>query len=112
MYQDDKNVEVASEDAAYNLIPQLEYLLAVMADGYGWPDDVIAQLTVSYEDGKLNLTYPDAIAERVDDLQYGDANGTPPRPLINNFTRRAETAIQKSLANNTLDLLLDMQEVF
>jgi len=111
MYQDDKNVEVASEDAAYNLIPQLESLLAISADAMGWPDDVIAQLTVSYDDGKLNLTYPDAIAERVDALEYG-ADGNPPRALIRSFTRRAETAIQKSLANNTLDLLLDMQEVF
>jgi hypothetical protein len=112
MYQDDKNVEVASEDAAYNLIPQLESLLATMADGYGWPDDVIAQLAISYDDGKLNVTHPESMDKRVEDLQYGDANGTPPRPLINNFIRRAETAIQKSLANNTLDLLLDMQEVF
>lgn len=111
MYQDDKNIEIASEDAAYNLIPQLEHLLATMADGYGWPDDVIAQLAVSYEDGKLNITHPESMSKQVDDLQYG-AEGNPPRPLINNFIRRAESAIQKSLANNTLDLLLDMQEVF
>lgn len=111
MYQDDKNIEIASEDAAYNLIPQLEHLLATMADGYGWPDDVIAQLAVSYEDGKLNITHPESMSKQVDDLQYG-AGGNPPRPLINNFIRRAESAIQKSLANNTLDLLLDMQEVF
>lgn len=111
MYQDDKNIEIASEDAAYNLIPQLEHLLATMADGYGWPDDVIAQLAVSYEDGKLNITHPESMSKQVDDLQYG-AKGNPPRPLINNFIRRAESAIQKSLANNTLDLLLDMQEVF
>jgi hypothetical protein len=112
MYQDDKNIEIAASDAAYALIPQLESMLAILADASGWPDDVIAQLTVSYDDGKLNLTYPESIAKRVDDLQYGDANGTPPRPLINNFIRRAESAIQKSLANNTLDLLLEMQEVF
>lgn len=112
MYQDDKNIEVASSDAAYNLIPQLEYLLAVMADGYGWPDDVIEQLTVSYDDGKLSLTHPESMDKQINDLQYGDENGTPPRPLINNFVRRAESAIQKSLANNTLDLLLEMEEVF
>ena len=112
MYQDDKNVEIASSDAAFNLIPQLESALATMADASGWPDDVITQLTVSYDDGKLNITYPESIAKQVDDLQYGDANGTPPRPLIDNFIRRAEASIQKSLANNTLDLLLEMQEVF
>ncbi len=67
MYQDDKNVEVASEDAAYNLIPQLESLLATMADGYGWPDDVIAQLAISYDDGKLNVTHPESMDKRVDD---------------------------------------------
>jgi len=111
MYQDDKNVEVASSDAAYNLIPQLEALLAISADAMGWPDDVIAQLAVSYEDGKLTLTYPEAIAKQVDDLEYG-SEGNPPRALIRNFSRRAENSIQKSLANNTLDLLLEMQEVF
>ena len=111
MYQDDKNIEIAASDAAYALIPQLESMLAILADASGWPDDVIAQLTVSYDDGKLNLTYPEAISKQVDDLEYG-AEGSPPRALIRNFTRRAEGAIQKSLANNTLDLLLEMQEVF
>ena len=111
MYQDDKDVETASSDAAFNLIPQLESLLAVAADAAGWPDDVIAQLSVSYDDGKLTLAYPEAIAKQVDDLEYG-ANGEPPRALIRSFTRRAENAISKVLANNTLDLLLEMKEVF
>ena len=111
MYQDDKDVETASSDAAFNLIPQLESLLAIAADLAGWPDDVIAQLSISYDDGKLTLTYPESIAKQVDDLEYG-ANGEPPRALIRNFTRRAEEAISKVLANNTLDLLLEMKEVF
>lgn len=111
MQEDVKNIEVAASDAAYNLIPQLESLLAISADAMGWPDDVIARLTISYDDGKLVLTYPDDIAKQVDDLEYG-AEGNPPRALIRNFTRRAENAIQKSLANNTLDLLLEMKEVF
>ena len=111
MYQDDKNVETASVDAAFNLIPQLESLRAVAADAAGWPDDVIAQLSISYDDGKLTLTYPESIAKQVDDLEYG-ADGEPPRALIRSFTYRAETAISKVLANNTLDLLLEMQEVF
>lgn len=111
MQEDDKNIEVAASDAAYNLIPQLESLLAISADDMGWPDSVISQLTISYDDGKLTLTYPEDIAKQVDDLEYG-AEENPPRALIRNFTRRAENAIQKSLANNTLDLLLEMQEVF
>lgn len=111
MQQDDKNIEIAASDAAYNLTPQLDYLLALSADAAGWPDNIIAQLQISYDDGKLNLTYPQEIAKQVDDLEYG-AEGNPPRALIRNFTRRAEEAIQKSLANNTLDLLLEMQEVF
>ena len=111
MQEDVKNIEVAASDAAYNLIPQLESLLAISADAMGWPDDVIARLTISYDDGKLALTYPEEISKQVDDLEYG-AEGTPPRALIRNFTRRAENAIQKSLANNTLDLILEMQEVF
>ena len=112
MQEDVKNIEVAASDAAYNLIPQLDYMLAVLADSSGWPDDVIAQLTISYDDGKLNLTYPDSISKQIDDLQYGDGKGSSPRPLINNFMRRADLAIQRALANNTLDLLLEMEEVF
>ena len=111
MQEDVKNIEVAASDAAYNLIPQLESLLALSADAMGWPDNVIASLTIAYDDGKLTLTYPEDMAKQVDDLEYG-AEGRPPRALIRNFTRRAENAIQKSLANNTLDLLLEMQEVF
>jgi len=109
--EDVKNLEVAASDAAYNLIPQLESLLATTADAMGWPDDIISRLTISYDDGKLALTYPEEIAKQVDDLEYG-AEGNAPRALIRNFTRRAENAIQKSLANNTLDLILEMQEVF
>lgn len=111
MYQDDKDVETASSDAAFNLIPQLESALAVAADAAGWPDNVIAQLSVSYDDGKLTLAYPDSIAKQINDLEYG-ANGEPPRALIRSFTYRSESAISKVLANNTLDLLLEMKEVF
>ena len=111
MYQDDKNVEIASSDAAFNLIPQLESALATMADASGWPDDVITQLTISYDDGKLNITYPESIAKQVDDLEYG-VDGQPPRALIRSFTYRSEEAIKRVLANNTLDLLLEMKEVF
>jgi hypothetical protein len=111
MQEDDKTIEVASSDAAFNLIPQLELLLSIMADASGWPDEVVAQLTVSYDEGILSLTYPDSIAQQIDDLEYG-ADGNPPRSLIRNFTRRAEELIQKALANNTLDLLLELNEVF
>lgn len=111
MYQNDSNIETAASDAAYYLIPQLEYQFASLAELNGWPDSITTQMSISYENGVLSITYPDSIKEQVDNLEYG-SEGQPPRALIRNFTHRSEDAIRKVLANNTLDLLLEMQEVF
>ena len=110
MSQND-NVDILASDAAYALIPILEENLRLAADAGGWSDEIISKLSVEYKDGALSITYPDELEQQIQDLEYG-SEGIPPRPVIRSFIYRADPYIKSVLANQTIDLLMQYEEVF
>lgn len=105
------NVDTLASDAAYLLTPILEYNLRIAADAGGWPDDIIKQLTVEYDNGNLSIGYPDNLTQQVQDLEYGK-EGAPPKPVLRNFIYRTDSYVKEILANQTVDLLMEYEEVF
>lgn len=106
-----KEVDTLASDAAYYLIPLLEAELHSDAEAGGWPIEIYSQLTIVYENGCLVVSYPQAIESQVNDLEYG-AEGQAPRAIIRGFSYRADAAIKSVLANDTVDLLMQYEEVF
>lgn len=104
-------VDTLAADAAYYLIPQLERDLRLAAEAGGWPSAIADQLTISYENGNLVVTYPQDLDETINNLEYGYA-GQPPRPVLRSFSYRADKDIKAVLANDTFDLLMQYEEVF
>ena len=107
----DADLDTISADAAYFLIPILELNLKAAADAAGWPDELISKLTVAYNNGNLEVNYPSDIEESVNNLEYG-APGSLPRSVIRPFIYRADVLIKQILANQTVDLLMEYEEVF
>jgi hypothetical protein len=52
----------------------------------GWPADIVFQMTVEEGDGDLYLSYPDSIASKIENLEYGTEE-QPPSPVIRRFIR-------------------------
>ena len=49
------------------------------AEQYGWPSEVIAQLTINYDGKHHQIKYPENIQSKIMELEYGtpDVKGKP-----------------------------------
>lgn len=60
-------------DAAKRLTPEFRSTALLS----GWPYDIVSQITIEERDGDLFVQYPDEIASRVEDLEYGTQKSAP-----------------------------------
>lgn len=111
MYSRDRNLQAATSEAANTLQPMLEDRLKGLAKAASWPEKVISALTVDFDGSNLIIKYPDNMAEEIDDLEYGKPYGLP-NPVFYPFITRNQDLIQDVLALNTLDFIMETEEVF
>jgi hypothetical protein len=111
MLPKENELQFAVSDAARTLRPQLEENLQEAAEAAGWPEKVIAALTVDFDGTSLVVNYPDELSAEIDDLEYG-APYKLPKSAIRPFIARSGPYIKDVLASVTLDDLLEMEEVF
>mgnify|MGYP006272954109 CR=1 FL=1 len=98
-------------DVAKRVIPSLNANLKAYAKSAGWPDNVIAAMSVSYDSGDIFVDYPENLAAEIDDLEYGKPFGLP-NPVIRPFMERNKAAVVDAIAGTTIDRILQMEEVF
>ena len=105
------DIETIASDAAARVIPILnDELKEALTDG-DWPAELSGKITIDYSNGTLYLDYPPEIEEQIHDLEYGSI-GTPPRPVLRSFLYRSSKAFKYVLENDTVDLLLRLEQVF
>ena len=109
MSQND-NVDILASDAAYALIPILEQNLRLAADAGGWPDEIIKELSVKFDEGSLSVAWPENLEQTIQDLEYGSKGNS--QPVLRGFIYRTDSHIKSVLANQTVDLLMQYEEVF
>lgn len=56
---------------------------------HGWPTHLAQRLSVSHEDGRVAIAYPDHLADEILDLEYGTED-TPPSPVLRTFNNRMD----------------------
>ena len=79
-----------------------------MANGALWPSNLIAALTVeSNEEGELQVTYPEELAEAIENLEYGDINSLP-NPVIRPFIYRSQGQVSKVIEHESVGALMEM----
>lgn len=106
----DSSDELASmyaKSAAKELTLELRDL-AVEA---GWPADVATSLSVVLINGSLNIDYPEALDQRIQDLEYGNFK-TPPKSVMRKFMYRTEQVTSNILGGEVLDNLIMEAGVF
>lgn len=107
----DRDMQFAVSDAAHFLKPILQSNLTSDATTAGWPANIVSALVVDFDGSNLSVKYPDELANQIDDLEYGKPFGLP-NPVLRPFVYRSETYIEDVIVSRTLDLVLDMKEVF
>lgn len=69
--------------------PLLLEELRGQARSLGWPEDLVQSLYLAMNGGKLVVSVPDDVAERVWDEEYGDTSRTP-KPAVRKFAESTD----------------------
>lgn len=100
-----------ASDAAYVLVDQLTSDLRATASAADWPEEIIAQLSVQWDGTSLSVAYPTAIAQEVENLEYGYFSDRP-NSVIRSFTYRCAPKIKEVFMNRTMPQLMDLEGMF
>ena len=106
------NLDALSEELSQYLKPKLEQLFINLASASGWPSDVINSIEVVIgPNSTLSLDYPDAMKNKIEDLEYG-AIGEIPNAVIRPFMLRAPSYVETAFKEKALAQLLDSVVTF
>jgi hypothetical protein len=75
------NTNTVANDALKRAAERLTPEFKQEALSAGWPADIVYQLSVEEINGDLQVSIPDEIRNKVDDLEYGEVNGTSNRVI-------------------------------
>ena len=82
-----------------------------MASTQGWPDHIVDVLSVRVTKNKIDVHYPSALSDDIENIEYGH-NEQPPSSVIRHFKRKLEQKsmdiLHKEIDNNPLGALLSL----
>lgn len=67
-----------------------------MAYDAGWPEDIVSSLSLVFDGKAVQISYPEHLTSRVNDLEFGDV-GKPPNSVIRTFMLRHENEASKEI---------------
>jgi len=73
---------------------------------HGWPEKVVQDTRVAFQDGDMALTYDDRLSDEIMDLEYGSLN-VPARAAIRNFTASVSPSIEDILIDHGINQLFN-----
>lgn len=68
-----------------------------MAYDAGWPDEVVSSLSLTYENGAVQISYPERLTLEVNDLEFG-TESRPPNSVIRTFMLRHQNDASKEIS--------------
>jgi hypothetical protein len=74
----------------------------------GWPVSLTKRLRVVMTDSSMDIEYPEDIATRIEDLEYGDGT-TPPMPVFRKFAKNNKLTLEDALVDVTTEYLFDSE---
>jgi hypothetical protein len=72
----------------------------------GWDSMLVAQLSVVADDTGINIEYPEGIADKIEDLEYGTIDH-PPASVFRTFLTKNSTIVENSVSASVIDNLFD-----
>ena len=96
-------IKKAADRAASDFTP----LLQDTAIKAGWPPYIVNEMSVKEENGELYVDYPEDLANRVNDLEYGTET-TSPNAVLRVFLSRHQYQTDEFSDNVFVDALESM----
>lgn len=72
----------------------------------GWPEDIIADINMRFDDANISLEYAENLSRDISNLEYG-SDEVPARAAIRNFTGDVGESISDIMINKGIDTLFD-----
>lgn len=110
MLAETAELDAATSDAAYYLMPLLNEELKNTASAAGWPKELVAGLFIDFDGSDLTVSYPEAMAQQIEDLEYGTGSNLP-NSVIRSFSYRIDDIIRSVFENQTFDTLFMLEDV-
>ena len=76
----------------------------------GWPKEAARALKVYINDNGINVTYPESLAETVENLEYG-SNVNAPSSVLRMFEERNKTELLTNLTESSVDYLVSLDVI-
>lgn len=72
----------------------------------GWPLSLTKNIKVVLTETSVDIEYPEALALRIEDLEYGDGS-TSPNPVFRNFVKTNKYQFENAFVDTTIDYLFE-----
>lgn len=96
------------DDFAVKAIKKLESKLSrslvKQALQANWPKEHALALRVKVSRSQIDVVYPEAQAEAIEDLEYGNG-ATSPNPVFRNFVKNNKAAIEDAISDAAVEWL-------
>lgn len=73
-----------------------------MASDAGWPQEIVSSMALTYQDGAVQISYPEQYESQVMNLEFGK-EGAPPNSVIRTFMLRYQNEAGKELTAAVAD---------
>jgi hypothetical protein len=100
------NVQVLESEVVDEILPYLNKELQRAAETAGWPKEITEKMSVTAEGGDLLVSYPDDVADKIEELEYGTQT-KPPRAVIRPFISRQSPEVSNRISEIAAWLLID-----
>lgn len=98
------NIKTALAPHLKSMEPVFTRDLRAAARKAGWPASITRSLSVVISGTSINVVYPEAVKEQVENLEYGTPDVSP-KPIFRTFTTKHENLIAQTVAEGTLNHL-------
>jgi hypothetical protein len=92
----------AIESKLKGLAPKLTADLRKQATAAGWPKKIVSSLSVVVDKDKVSISYPNKLAQEVEDLEYGKVGGFA-NAVMRKFTTQVDTVLDDAVVSATND---------
>lgn len=103
-------IDSSVSSSAIKELKKLEKVLSIQlrkdATDAGWPSEAAAKLRVVVGTSGIDVLYPEALSEVIDDLEYGTPDSNP-RPVFRKFASKHSSILVDQLTEVSLDRLFD-----
>lgn len=95
-----------ASEAIASIQAELTEKLIKDANLAGWPSQISNGLRVVVDGYQLTIDYDNAVAEQIEDLEYGDGKNSP-KPVMRRFLNQNEILMANTLMEASVDYLVE-----